>query len=258
MNPSLRPPSITPLTPMRPSYRWLAVLLAGLAGLVEILAVYYAVASQLPAEVPTHYNAQGVADAFGPPGAFVLAGVVGQIVVTGTIAALFAALGSDVPLERRHARSALDPAAAFSAVILAGVFPLAWWGELLELAGAWPLGSVHGWQVGLLLALGSAAAAGYFAIRFARSAPAPEPIPFGDLVRVRSARRGPIFECTACGRRHLRSAWWMLAPRVGVSAVAGGASYYLRCPVCGERGWFPRVGWVHDGELAADRPATRA
>ncbi|MCI4329050.1 MAG: hypothetical protein L3J86_05645, partial [Thermoplasmata archaeon] len=60
------------------------------------------------------------------------------------------------------------------------------------------------------------------------------------LVSVR-ARGGPSvravrFECSACGESFAPPAWrWMVGPHIG-------ASVYLTCPRCGERGWDVRVG----------------
>lgn len=216
---------IAPIPPGNRRRPWAAVIVGGLLGTALQLVVYVTLAPRLPPEVPSHYGPTGQVTASLSAFGLLLVGVSSELIVTTLVAAiLFLSLRNGV-VEHQHGPG-FSPwlgrvlgVVAFAPAVPTTVL-------LLGDAGVAPAGG------------GAAAVAG---IAFAA-------VPLLVLVAVATARRRPTrasaprssrgmtFECSSCGKTFEPG---------GFSVVFGphiGGSVYLRCPVCGERGWDRRAG----------------
>jgi|GEM_PF-4387786 len=235
--------TIRPLPRSTPSHRGLPVILAALVGAAEIGLTALALAPRLPAQVPAHYDLQGHVDSMASVPAFVEIGVGGVLLLGAGLGILLYALGRSEVLELRHGRAVLGPVTWLLVVLVGLAFPLPFWGTLASAAGVIPLSASVLAALTVAIELGSVGVVLLVVVTGVRAAP---PLPSGPSSGFPSAgryRSGPVYQCAACGERFVRSSLTLLAPRLGVSVVRGGASYYLRCPICGERGWSLRVGW---------------
>ena len=71
---------------MTPGKWWsFAIVLAGVAGAIAILAVFARDYALTPATVPTHFNAIGAPDAYGPRSTFVIFPVLGGVFAAAAI-----------------------------------------------------------------------------------------------------------------------------------------------------------------------------
>jgi hypothetical protein len=232
-----------------PAY-WAWVLGATVAGAVALLAVYLALAPSLPASIPSHYGVGGTPNAWSSPSNFVEVGVVSDLLLGAVLTIVVGLMGSSPVLKDRFGARAFGPIAAVLALLAGAVIPVSWADSLLTDAGRWTPGPSFQIALPILVVLLPSMVLILAIVRrdragrtqFVRDAA-------GIPVSMRSAGSGPIFLCSACGRKSLRSSWTLLSPRVGVSATPGGVAYYLKCPICGEWSWEPRVGW---SERSAD------
>ena len=199
------------------AWRWVA-LFGGL-GALALGATFVLLRPRLASQIPSHYGAFGEVTATQSPLAFVLTGLLLQAAVTVVLTVvLYVSLRSGV-IEQQQGPGISRLLGGLLAAMAALTVPA-------------PL---------LLLLLGDA---GYLALG-AGAAPAVLflVVPIVLLVVFVSvrARRGPSvrtvrFECSACGESFAPPAWrWIVGPHIG-------ASVYLTCPRCGERGWDVRVG----------------
>jgi hypothetical protein len=214
-------PRIAPIPPGGRGGVWRWVAAAGAAGVLALILTFVAVRPRLPAQVPSHYGAAGGVTATMPPLEFLATAVAIQVASTLVLTVvIYLAFRSGV-IEHQHGPG-FAPAlgGALAALALATAAPT----TLLLIADAGYLhdGGVLALLVGLVVVV----------------------LPLGILVAVVGARgRGRVtrggedrFECSSCGATFLAgTARWVLGPHLG-------ASVYLRCSHCGERGWDRRVG----------------
>lgn len=185
---------------------------------------------RLASQIPSHYGALGQVTATQSPLEFVLTGLILQAAITVVLTAvLYASLRSGVIEQQQGPGIARILGSLVSAMaVLAVPAPL-----LLLLLG----------DAGYIPREGGAAPAVFLLV-----------VPLVLLVVFVSvrARGGPSvravrFACSACGESFAVPAWrWIVGPHIG-------ASVYLTCPRCGERGWDVRVGarvWNSNSESA--------
>jgi hypothetical protein len=244
-----RPVEVVPLVQDPAPRFWLWELVAGAIGVAASVVAYGALASRLPPTIPSQYDVNGAVTGTMPPFDLLLVGIGTNLLVAGLFVGLLYGLGRSEVLRHRFGPGLLRPLAVFGVVLTAVSLPATF---LLVLASG--AGAVPGWfppqklilpivafppALGLILALAIQAGTTGFRLP-SLTAPA--------SLAGASPGRNLILRCSACGHLFERAAWYVLAPRVGGLTPLGGAAYYLRCPVCGERGWNSRVGW---GRLAA-------
>ncbi|HEV2316184.1 MAG TPA: hypothetical protein VGV89_01230 [Thermoplasmata archaeon] len=241
------PPIVQPLRTGRRSLRWLAPIVGALLGDLALYATYVHLGPELPATVPSHYGLGGTPNAWMAVAGFVEIAIILSVSVALFFAVLLYLLGRSDALDDRFGRSVLGPVSLGLTALVAVSLPALFGFLLVQDSGEWPSGwpSPAVWTPLLLLV--PIVLPVPIAIRRVRQLPPP---PGGERLASEGSPpsgTGPVFLCSACGRQFVRSAWTLLAPRIGISAVRGGASYFLRCPWCGETGWNTRVGWNRPG-----------
>jgi hypothetical protein len=226
--------------------RWVKVGLAGGLGDLAVVIIYFAIQSRLPGSIPSHYAANGTVDSMLSPEVLVGSLLVLNGFVTLVLMGLVRGIERSEVLEFRYGPWLLGPMTGRLAVLAALMIPVP---SVLLLLG--PAGLLPTWAPPIAVSTLAIALAPLLIFllllirSFAQRSRPTDDRPASPRVTGRTAENGPVFLCSACGQRFVRSTWILLAPRVGFSVVEGGASYYLRCPICGERGWDPRVGWDH-------------
>lgn len=225
-----------------------SVLLAVL-GCLEVVVPFLLVWSRLPSSVPDHYGLNSAPNAFASP--LTVLGL--NLALTAGVSVVFFLVlwGSErsVPLKTQF-RGRLSGALLLiqGALVLIG-FPLI---SGIMFASAAGLFSLTGTGLGVLfLVIGLSipavilGAALLDARRRTRTVPTSHGSP--TPIKARWAVGGPIeLACSSCGKHFVLSGVPVLAPHMGIGQFG---SLYLRCPLCGERGWDAVIGRVSEPEL---------
>jgi hypothetical protein len=252
------PPKVAPLPPTPGTPPWAILLIGSAIGVAALLGAYAYLAPSLPPTIPSHYNAAGAVDGTTSPRGFVIGGiaVVGSVTLVGFFL-LYLSWRNDF-LRDGFGRTVLVPVAVLLAILTGACVPATFIAGLVNGLGRWPGGTPAYLVFGLAISLVPAIALVPLVVIGVLSRPAVRRGPHAAGGPVAGEPQGPIFQCSACGQRFYRSSWVLLTPRIGVGLVRGGAAYYLRCPVCGERGWHVRVGWAGRGALGTGPEGTSA
>lgn len=216
----------------------------GITGAIEVILVFLLVRDRLPSEVTDHFGLNGVANGSLPPGA--LLGVeLGQI---GVLSAVFLAIvwlsGRSATLTHQVGSRLTKALLIMQGAVVVGLIPLL--SGLLFASSAGEL-SVTGSALGLLtLSIGLVPLVALFAVLHFRNrealqkwspsqsgtAPAPAFLGVGRPIEL---------TCSSCGQLFRLSGVPLFAPHM---AVGLHGSFYVRCPLCGERGWDALVARV--------------
>ncbi|MCI4362122.1 MAG: DUF1648 domain-containing protein, partial [Thermoplasmata archaeon] len=224
MSPKARPAArIAAIPSGNRSGAWRWVGLAGGLGAVAILVAYEFVRSRLAAQIPSHFGISGQVNATMSPEGFLLTGLLTQITLTLLLTVvLYLSLRSGV-IEQQQGPGIARILGAVLAAMAGLLVPLPTIGVLVSDAGEAPswAGNAAAVLLPVLLVAPLLLVVAVVSYR----------------VRFRSTSSGTTrFECSACGESFAPPTWrWVVGPHIG-------ASVYLTCPRCGERGWDRRVG----------------
>lgn len=199
---------------------WWWIVLAGTLGTISLVTAYLALRPRLPNEIPSHFGAGGQVTATMSPETFVFVGLAIEAGLTAVLAlVLFASLRSGLVVRQQGPGIARTLGALLSVVAAVSV-PVPWIFLLAGDSGVLPFSAAL--LAGLLVPLAAIVLVAGVAVR---------------TIRTGSGRRpdgGPQFRCSSCGDPFVTSTLaGVLSPHIG-------ASVYLRCPRCGERGWDMR------------------
>jgi DNA-directed RNA polymerase subunit RPC12/RpoP len=202
------------------AWRWVAV--AGGLGAVAILVTFQLVRAHLAAQIPSHFGASGQVTVTMSPEGFLLTALVAQLLVTAVLAVvLYLSLRSGL-IEQQQGPGI----GRILGALLAGMAGLVTPAPIIGLLAS-DAGDAPGWagSAGLLLSL-------FLIVPLVVVA-----LLLSYRMRFRSTVGGSAeFECSSCGASFAPPTWrWVIGPHIG-------ASVYLTCPRCGERGWDRRAG----------------
>jgi hypothetical protein len=219
-----------------------AVLLA-VIGAAEILAVFFALRSRLPALVAWHFGFTGQPNGWASPALAVTVEVAQVAGISLVFVVMQWWIGRSVPLSVGLRGRLPRPLLALQGVIVVVVIPLVSAFVFATAAGVLPISDTL-LGVGLTV-LGVGAAIGIFiGLLWSGRGAVPTVAPSQTKVprHAHFSVGGPIeLVCPACGERYRLDGVPLFAPHMGVGRVG---SLYLRCPRCGERGWNNVVGRV--------------
>jgi hypothetical protein len=234
------------ITPVHPegARRWLgiSVLLSAL-GLAELLVTYALARPHLPAQIPDHYGVTGQVNAYASPEAYFLV----QLGTFLAVALVFGLVAWGVGRSPTLSSVQLDwietPLLAIQGAIVVGVLPGLNALLLGNSAGWWSASDPGVASLMLLVALLPLLVLAAVLMRRSGSPFPRSPARPGVTRHPFLAAGGPIeLQCSACGQSFQLSGVPLLAPHL---ALPGRARLYVRCSLCGERGWnsvIARVG----------------
>jgi hypothetical protein len=218
-DPSLPSRPIAPIPSGGRSRAWLWVVVSGALGALGLAGTFLLVRSRLPTQIPSHYGLSGQVTATMAPVDFVVTGLLLQAGVTAILTlVLYASLRSGV-IEQQQGPGVGRVLGALLSFVAALIVPAP---LILAVLG----------DAGFVSGAGGAFPAVPLLV-----------LPIALLVVLISLRihggptlRAVQFACSACGESFEPPTWrWIVGPHIG-------ASVYLTCPRCGERGWDVRVG----------------
>ena len=220
----------------------IGVLLA-LAGFAEVLGVFLALRSRVPAQVAWHFGVSGRPDAWASPLDTLAFAAVEIAVISAVFLLALWWIGRSPALAAAFRGRVSAPLLALQGVVVVGLLPLVFGLTFASAAGAIGISGTPLGQLFLVLGLGSAGAIlvvlgllGRGLVPKVRSS-VPEP-----THHARFAVGGPVdLACPACGEKYRIDGVPLLAPHIGIGRVG---SLYLKCPRCGESGWNAIVGKV--------------
>jgi DNA-directed RNA polymerase subunit RPC12/RpoP/uncharacterized membrane protein YhaH (DUF805 family) len=229
---------------------------AGLLGTSLTGAVYVLLGSRLPGSVPVYAGSGGTAIGSVPTEAFLVVGIALNLALTAVFTLVVRRLSDSHVLEEYYGQILWWALVGGGASVTLGSIPVAWIAKFVMAAGEWP----SGWPsfveiilavvfVPILLFVGAPLTV--LGLRGRDNAPGSRP-----KLTAGGTRLG-LFQCSSCGKTFLYARVPLRAPQLGVRGVPGRASYYLRCPRCGERGWNLFLGFTERPTLNEERMARR-
>jgi hypothetical protein len=239
-----RPPgSITRVQP-ESTRRLLALsgLLSAL-GAAELLATFALARPHLPAQIPDHFGLTGQANAYAAPEAYLLVQL-GILLSVGLVFGLLLwGIGRSPTLSASQRGWIETPLLAIQGALTVGVLPGLNVLLLGNVAGWWTVGTPGVAELSLLVSLLPVLVLAALLLRRSTT-PFPRSPPRAEVTsRPRLPAGGPIeLQCTACGQSFQLSGVPLLAPHL---ALPGDARLYVRCSLCGERGWNPVIARVN-------------